>query len=140
MKRTIRKASTLLWLLALTWCGVQGTPAQAEAGKYGGVVYEVYPGDNFRAIITQMQPGDELVFHEGEYRQSYYRSTYGYNTLLYLDRSGLPDKPLVFRGYGNGEKRPVFIYDMALANLCEVRGNYMEIRFMEFQQIGRAHV
>lgn len=105
----------------------------------GAILDSNDPGDNFRAIITQMQPGDELVFHEGEYRESYYQSTYGYNTLLYLDRSGLPDKPLVFRGYGKGEKRPVFIYDIPRANLCEVRGNNIEIRFMEFQPlVGRA--
>ncbi len=131
MNRIFRQASTVLWLAAVTWCAVQGIPANAAAG----IIYEVYPGDNFRAIIAQMQPGDELVFHEGEYRESYYQSTYGYNTLLYLDRSGLPDRPLVFRGYGRGEKRPVFIYDIPRANLCEVRGNNIEIRFMEFQPL-----
>ncbi len=124
----------LLFAFVTLACASQAL-ADPQFGKYGGIVREVYPGDDFKAIIAQMQPGDELVFHEGVYAESYYRSTYGYNTLIYLDRSGTPEKPLVFRGYGKGEARPIFLYDVPQANLCEVRGNNIEFHYMEFQPI-----
>ena len=74
----------------------------------GGTTYEIRPGDDFKSVYSQLQPGDELVFHQGEYRISEYNTLMGYRTFLYLDNPGLPDKPIILRGYGKGQRRPVF--------------------------------
>lgn len=101
-----------------------------------GKTYEVYPGDDFRAVYNNLEPGDEIVFHEGEYRISDYHPRLGYNTFLYLTNSGTPDRPIVIRGYGKGEKRPVFIYDIDIGrNLCEIRGDNQIIAYLEFQPL-----
>ena len=75
--------------------------------------WEVYPGDNYRAIFAKLQPGDELVFHEGTY-------TGGAGTIR---TSGTPDKPIIIRGYGNGEQRPVLLLETPGSNLLQINAN-----------------
>lgn len=128
------RRTALIVLFGFVCAGAQAV-AQEQLGKYGGVIREVYPGDNFKAVMALMQPGDELVFHQGVYRHTDYKALYSYGTLLYLGKSGESGKPLVFRGYGEGEQRPVFIGDSSASNLCEVWGNHIEISYMEFQPI-----
>ena len=82
----------------------------------------VNPGDNYRAIFTQLQPGDELIMHEGVYE--------GNSTIR---KSGLPDKPITIRGFGNGEERPVLLLNSANSNLFQIYASNLVFDFLEFQ-------
>ncbi len=85
-------------------------------------VWEIKPGDDFHAVLLQLQPGDELVFHEG---------TYEGNVLI--NNSGLPGKPIIIRGYGNGEERPVFLWEGRNAVLFQINGSNLFLDFLEFR-------
>ena len=98
---------------------IEGGNMELNAQK----IWEVNPGDNYQAIFEKLQPGDELVFHEGTY-------TGGAGTIR---TSGTPDKPIIIRGYGNGEQRPVLLLESASTNLLQINANNMVLDFMEFQ-------
>lgn len=85
-------------------------------------IYEVRPGEDYRAVLTMLQPGDELVLHEGIYEG---------NALI--SNSGLPDKPIVIRGYGNGEERPVLFWEGKNAVLFQINGSHVVLDFLEFR-------
>ena len=82
----------------------------------------VNPGENYRDILTQLQPGDELILHEGLYEGS-----------AAINISGLPDKPIIIRGYGNGEERPVMLWEGKGANLLQIGASNIIIDFLEFR-------
>lgn len=85
-----------------------------------GRTWEVSPGDNYFTIMQKLEPGDELVFHEGEY----------YDVFRIL-RSGLPDKPIKIRGYGQGEKRPFFDFKLRTAPI-EIYASNVVLDYMDF--------
>ncbi len=89
----------------------------------GSKIWEVYPGDNYRAIYSQLKPGDHLVFHEGTYSGS--AGT--------IPTSGTREKPIVIRGYGNGEERPVLFLESSGSNQLQVHAIHLVLDFMEFQ-------
>jgi hypothetical protein len=82
----------------------------------------VNPGENYRDILTQLQPGDELILHEGIYEGS-----------AAVNISGLPDIPITIRGYGNGEERPVLLWEGKGANLLQIGASNIVIDFLEFR-------
>ncbi len=86
-------------------------------------IWEVFPGDNYRAIYSQLKPGDQLVFHEGTYSGSA-------GTIV---TSGTPEKPIIIRGYGNGEERPILFLESSGANLLQIRASHIVLEFLEFQ-------
>ncbi len=86
-------------------------------------IWEVYPGDNYRTVFTQLQPGDELVFHEGIYTGS--AGT--------IRNSGTPEKPIIIRGFGNGEARPVLLLESTGSNLLQINANNLIFDFLEFR-------
>jgi hypothetical protein len=85
-------------------------------------IWEIKPGDDYRAVLPQLRPGDELVFHEGIYEGN-----------VIIRASGLPDKPILIRGYGNGEKRPVFLWEGRNAVLFQINGNNLILDYLEFR-------
>jgi hypothetical protein len=82
----------------------------------------VNPGDNYRAIFTQLQPGDELILHQGIYEGN-----------ATIRKSGTADKPITIRGFGNGEERPVLFLNSANSNLYQVYASNLIFDFLEFQ-------
>jgi len=92
-------------------------PTQAIEGK----VWEIRPGQDYSSILASLQPGDHLALHEGDY-----------NGRVIVNVSGLPGKPIVIRGYGNGEKKPVLIYKENRGNLLQVNGNHLIFDYLEF--------
>ncbi len=87
-----------------------------------GTTIEVGPYDDYVTAINNLKPGDELVLHEGTY--------YGpFN----INVSGTPDKPIIIRGFGQGEKRPVLFYAGGTANLMEIYGNNLVLAYLEFR-------
>jgi hypothetical protein len=82
----------------------------------------VNPGDNYRAILPQLQPGDELILHEGIYEGN-----------ATIRKSGTTDKPIIIRGFGNGEERPVLLLNSASSNLYQVYASNLIFDFLEFQ-------
>lgn len=100
-----------------------------ESKTFFGRIWIVKPGENYAAVITRLQPGDELLLHEG---------TYEGNALI--NNSGLPGKPIIIRGYGNGEKRPVLLWggSGAIRNylntpLFQVNGSNIIFDYLEFR-------
>lgn len=100
-----------------------------ESKTFFGRIWIVKPGENYAAILTRLQPGDELLLHEG---------TYEGNALI--SNSGFPDKPIIIRGYGNGEKRPVLLWGGAGAirnylntPLFQVNGSNIVFDYLEFR-------
>jgi hypothetical protein len=93
-----------------------------EPETFFGKIWIVKPGENYAAILTKLQPGDELQLHEGIYEG---------NALI--NNSGLPDKPIIIRGYGNGEKRPVLLWKGTNENLCQINGSNLVLDFLEFR-------
>jgi hypothetical protein len=82
----------------------------------------INPGENYRDILTQLQPGDELILHEGIYEGS-----------AAINISGLPGKPIIIRGYGKGEERPVLLWEGKGANLLQIGASNIVIDFLEFR-------
>ncbi|HRE51907.1 MAG TPA: right-handed parallel beta-helix repeat-containing protein [Flavitalea sp.] len=89
-----------------------------------GRVWEIRPGQDYSAILDSLKPGDQLAFHEGEY-----------DGRVVVKVSGLPGKPIVIRGYGNGEKRPVLTYKENKGNLLQVNGDYLIFDYLEFRSL-----
>src|SRR5688500_17586562 len=77
--------------------------------EFFGRIWVAKPGDDYTAILAKLQPGDELLLHEGVYEG---------NALM--SNSGSPEKPIVIRGYGKGEDRPVLSWKGTNAVLMQV--------------------
>jgi hypothetical protein len=99
-----------------------------------GRVWEVRPTEDYRAILPNLQPGDELVLHEGVYEGS-----------VRIRLSGTPEKPIIIRGHGEGQARPVLNFEGGSANLWEISGDHLVVRYLEFRsrrsyaiRVGRA--
>ncbi len=84
-------------------------------------IWEVKPGDDVQAVISKLQPGDELVLHEGTYEGA-----------VVINKSGLPGKPVVIRGYGNKQERPVILLE-SRGNLMQINGSNIVIDFLELR-------
>ena len=114
---------------------VRGNIAEVSRDNEGKTIIEVWaltgggqPSDInelIRTLMTTLKPGDELVFHEGTYQR-----------LLAIDNhaGGTADKPIIIRGYGNGQARPVFHNNAPNTNTWELRLNNIEISYIEFLQ------
>ena len=103
----------LLYLMLITWGNLE-LMAQKQ--------WVVNPGDNYRTILSQLQPGDELILHEGIYEGN-----------ATIRKSGTADKPIIIRGFGNGEERPVLLLNSANSNLVQVYASNLVFDFLEFQ-------
>jgi len=89
-----------------------------------GKVWEIRPGQDYSAILASLQPGDHLALHEGVYEDK-----------ITINVSGLPGKPIVIRGYGNGEKRPALTYKENNANLLQINGDHLILDYLEFRSL-----
>lgn len=87
-----------------------------------GKVWEVHPGEDIIAVLKLLRPGDQMQLHEGIYEGS-----------IIADISGLPDYPIIIRGYGNGEKRPVLSYKGSSKELLKITGNNLVFDYLEFR-------
>lgn len=83
-------------------------------------IWEVNPGDDYKAVLNQVQPGDELVLHEGIYEGA-----------LVITKSGLPGKPITIRGNGN-EERPVLLLE-SRGNLMQINASNIILEFLELR-------
>jgi hypothetical protein len=107
------RALVLIFIILNTWGNLE-LMAQKQ--------WIVNPGDNYRAILSQLQPGDELILHEGIYEGN-----------ATIRKSGSTDKPIIIRGFGNGEERPVLLLNSANSNLYQVYASNLVFDFLEFQ-------
>ena len=115
-----------------------GTNKVLEAVKSNGnLTIEVWPGttltENQQIIQTAMYalgPGDVLQFHQGAYGRLL-RLTDGSG--IYPTFSGALGKPIVIKGYGNGEERPVITKDSDKGDLWTINGSYIEVSYLEFK-------
>jgi hypothetical protein len=119
VKKTVKSTKRLFTAIVtvLLLSAVAGSP-ELKAQK----AWIIKPDDNYADILDKLQPGDELILHEGVYE--------GYAVLR---NSGLPDKPIVIRGYGNGENRPVLTWDGRRETLLQINGSNVIIDFLEFR-------
>ncbi len=86
-----------------------------------GRQYPVRPGDDYRAVLKQLQPGDELVFLPGIHERA-----------AMLKLNGMADRPITLRGQaGPDGKRPVVQYSGKSNNLWRLEGQYVVIRDLE---------
>jgi len=114
---------------------VRGNMAEVRRDDQGKTSIEVWAMINggqpsginelIRTLMTALKPGDELVFHEGIYQR-----------LLPVDHhvGGTVDKPIIIRGYGNGQARPVFHNDAQNTNTWELKFSNIEVSYIEFLQ------
>jgi hypothetical protein len=93
----------------------------SSAGLYGRI-WVAKPGDNYAVILAKLEPGDELLLHEGVYEGS-----------ALMNNSGSPEKPISIRGYGKGEDRPVLSWKGTNAVLLQVAGSNLIFDFLEFR-------
>ncbi len=105
-------------LVLLVLILIEGWNLELKAQKQ----WVINPGENYRDILAQLQPGDELILHEGIYEGT-----------ATISNSGLPDKPIIIRGYGNGEERPVLLWEGKGANLLQISASNIVIDFLEFR-------
>ena len=103
----------------------------------GNLTIEVWPGttltENQKIIQTAMYalgPGDVLQFHQGVYGRLL-RLTDGSG--IYPTFSGSLGKPIVIKGYGNGEERPVITKDSDKGDLWTINGNFIEASYLVFK-------
>jgi hypothetical protein len=95
-----------------------------NAGLRAQSTWFVGPGDDYTAILERLQPGDELILHEGVYEGN-----------AIIGNSGSFDKPITIRGYGNGENRPVLLWKGTNTNLLQINGNNLILEFLEFRAL-----
>ena len=105
-------------LILLVLILIEGGNLELKAQKQ----WVVKSGENYRDIFAKLQPGDELILHEGTYEGT-----------ATINNSGLPNKPIIIRGYGNGEERPVFLWEGKGANLLQIGASNIVIDFLEFR-------
>ena len=105
-------------LVLLVLILIEGLNLESKAQKQ----WIVNPGENYHDILALLQPGDELILHEGIYEGS-----------AAINISGLPDKPIIIRGYGKGEERPVLLWEGKGANLLQIGASNIVIDFLEFR-------
>lgn len=113
--------------LAVVVCFLASTSAK-------GKIWEVRPEEDYRAILRKLQPGDELVLHEGIY-----------DGAAEIRVSGAAKAPIIIRGHGGGESRPILNWEGTSANLWQISGEHLLVRHLEFRprhtyaiRIGRA--
>jgi len=87
-----------------------------------GRVWEITTDEDITQWLQSLLPGDQLVLHEGIYEGS-----------LLIDISGVEGFPIVIRGYGNGEDRPVFLYEGSTAQGVQITGDHLILDFIEFR-------
>lgn len=84
--------------------------------------FEVSPGDDVRAAIGRLEPGDELVLRGG---------TYSFNSRFNIRVVGEPDRPIVIRGK-EGEDALIHMTTSS-QNILEVQGSrYLVLRNLRF--------
>ncbi|MGC1241315.1 MAG: right-handed parallel beta-helix repeat-containing protein [Chryseosolibacter sp.] len=87
-----------------------------------GRIWIVKPGQDYTKVLDKLQPGDELVLHEGVYEGS-----------AILRNSGTKEKPITVRGFGKGERRPVLLWEGTGAILFQVNGSHVVFDYLEFR-------
>ncbi len=81
----------------------------------------VRPGDDYRPILRQLQPGDTLVFLPGVHERS-----------TVLELSGTAERPITIRGQMDAEgRRPVVQFTGRGHNLWRLTGRHVVIRDLE---------
>ncbi len=93
-----------------------------QEDHYVGRVWQITPDQEITQWLPSLLPGDQLVLHEGIYEGS-----------LLIDISGVKGFPIIIRGYGNGEDRPVFLYDGSTAQGVQITGDHLILDFIEFR-------
>jgi len=78
-----------------------------------------------RALAFCLRPGDELVFHEGTYHRLFIGGVGNHV-------GGTPENPIIVRGYGYPQARPVF-YNNTVGNTAEITKSNMVFEFLEFE-------
>ena len=103
--------AALLWP-AMTAFGEEEAP---------GRIIEVAPGEDYRAALNRLQPGDELRLlpgvHEG-------------HTVVRV--SGEPGRPITIRGVIEDGRRPELRFTGRGHNLWRIRGSHLRIRDLAF--------
>lgn len=88
----------------------------------GAAIYQISPGDNVRAAISALQPGDELVLAGG---------TYVFSSRFNITVVGEADNPIVIRAK-DGEQALIEM-NTPNQNILEVQDSrYLELRNLKF--------
>ena len=119
VEKTVEVAKRLFTAVVMVLLFFAGTGIPEVMAQKSWIIK---PGDNYADILDKLQPGDELILHEGVYE--------GYAV---MNNSGLPDKPVTIRGYGNGENRPVLTWDGRRETLLQINGSNVIVDFLEFR-------
>ena len=85
----------------------------------------VNPGDDFETLVASAAPGDELIFHAGDYQTTGFWG---------VDLQGTVDQPIVIRV---AEGEAVSITGIASQNTIDISGSYYT--FAGFEIIGGSH-
>lgn len=100
-----------------------------DTETFYGRIWIVKPGQNYAGILRKLEPGDELVLHEGVYDGN-----------AIINNSGSADKPITIRGFGKGEARPVLSWGGSGAiqgyqntPLFQVNGSNIIFDYLEFR-------
>ncbi|HET6629558.1 MAG TPA: right-handed parallel beta-helix repeat-containing protein [Woeseiaceae bacterium] len=116
MQNNIKPLRMLLVRLPLALLPALALPAH-------GAVTEVSPGDDVRAAIAALQPGDELVLGGG---------VYGFDSRFNITVVGEPGRPVVIRGQ-TGEQA-IIEMNTGSQNVLEVQGSaYLVLRGLTFR-------
>ncbi len=93
----------------------------SAAARGQGRQVPVRPGDDYRAALARLQPGDELVFLPGVHERA-----------AMLNVSGTAERPITLRGQVDAEgRRPVVQYTGKGNNLWRLTGRHVVIRDLE---------
>ena len=103
-------------------CGLLALMVLCVGGGAAGNVIEVEPGEDYRPLLDELEPGGELVFLPGEHEG---------HTVLTL--SGTEDAPITIRGVLDEDGNPPELRVMERGhNLWRIRGDHLVIRDLGF--------
>lgn len=104
------------------WLVVVAAVLACSAAACGqGRQHAVRPGDDYRATLRRLRPGDELVFLPGVHERA-----------AMLELNGTADRPITLRGRADSAgRRPVVQFTGKAHNLWRLTGSHVIIRDLE---------
>lgn len=112
-----RTIISLIIVFALSMVSLAYGGQNFEKGK----VWEVKSGDDYRAVLNRLKPGDEMVLHEGIYEGA-----------AIIINSGLINKKITIRGFGQGQNRPILSLENR-GNLVQINASNIVLDYLEFR-------
>ncbi len=106
----------------VSWTMVTAATLACSAAAFGqGRQIPVRPGDDYRAVLRQLRPGDELIFLPGVHERA-----------AMLEINGTAERPITLRGQADpAGRRPVVQFTGKGHNLWRLTGSHVVIRDLE---------